>query len=145
LRISLKALAPVIESALDAGLSYTFSPAGDSMRPMLYRNGCTVTLKKPSGALKKNDVALYYSKDGHLVLHRVAKVTPSGYVMLGDSTTTLEEGIEDSQIIGVVTAFTRGKKVCSVDAFTYKLYCHVWSTFPFLRKFVILFGKTSLR
>ena len=145
MKISLKDLAPVIESALNAGLSYTFAPAGDSMRPMLYRNGCTVTLKKPDAPLKKHDLALYYSKEGHLVLHRVVKASPEGYVMLGDSTTTLEEGIASSQIIGIVTAFTRGEKAYSVNGFGYKLYCRIWGALPFLRKFVILFGKKTLK
>ena len=144
MRISLKDLAPVIESALNAGLSYTFSPAGDSMRPMLYGSGCTVTLKKPVFPLKKHDVALYYSKEGNLVLHRVVEVGQGSYTMLGDSTVTREEGIPDSRIIGVVSAFARGEKIRSVDAPTYKLYCRIWSAIPFLRRFVIRFGRKSL-
>ena len=52
-----------------------------------------------AGRLRRFDVALYRS-GGRYVLHRVVRVLPSGYVIIGDNCIT-EEHVEDAQVQGV--------------------------------------------
>ena len=139
-QLHLNDLYPIIAEVLQSGGEFTFTPSGNSMRPMLYGKNCSVTIKAPIGRLKKYDLPLYRCDDGHFVLHRVIKVLPSGYIMRGDCTIPKEHGITDSHIVGVVTAFSRFGKTCSLSNPLYRIYCRVWTAFPILRRFVMHFG-----
>lgn len=126
-------LLPVMQEVLETGGEFTFCPSGRSMRPML-NGSCTVTIRKAEGRLKRLDLPLYQTRDGQFVLHRVVKVLPDSYVMLGDSNLLREEGITDGQIVGVVCAFCRGGKKHTTAEPLYRLYCRVWTALPLLRR-----------
>ena len=64
-----------------------------------------VAVKKP---LERYDIPLYRRDSGQYVLHRIVDIKDDGYVMRGDNRDILEYGIEDSQIIGVLTHIIRG-------------------------------------
>lgn len=109
-KIMMEQAYPVIKASLESGGSVTMTVNGKSMLPMLRDNVDTVTLQKPQGRLKKYDLPLYRRNDGSFVLHRVVGVNESGYIMCGDNQTAPEYGINDENIIGIVTEFTtRGK------------------------------------
>lgn len=92
---------------------------------------------KPSGRLKKFDVALYQRKDGTLVLHRVMKVFDDNYSMCGDHQYNLENNVSDDQVIGVLKEFYRGQKKIACNDFGYKIYIKFWCTSLFLRKMIL--------
>lgn len=140
-QIHLCELVPVINEVLNSGGEFTFFPSGNSMRPMLYGKNCSVTITKPCGRLKKYDLPLYQNQQGNFILHRVVKVLPDSYIMRGDCVVSKEYGITDSQLIGVVTSFTRFGKKYSVKHPVYRAYCILWVAFPLLRRFVMHFGK----
>lgn len=105
-------------------LTYRFK--GVSMLPMLRQGKDTFTVaKKTQARCKKYDVALY-RRGQEYVLHRVVKVLPQGYVILGDNCLRKEYGITDGDILGVLTAFTRGDKTVPVESRGYRLYARVW-------------------
>ncbi|MBO7275435.1 MAG: S24/S26 family peptidase [Clostridia bacterium] len=132
-QMQLRDLLPVMQEVLCSGGEFTFCPSGGSMRPML-SGDCSVTIRKAEGRLDRLDLPLYRTRDGQFVLHRVVKVLPDSYVMLGDSNLLREEGITDSQIVGVVCAFSRKGKKHSTDEPLYRLYCRVWTALPLLRR-----------
>ncbi len=105
-------------------LTYRFS--GVSMKPMLRQGKDSFTVvKKTVERCKKYDVVLYRRGEQY-VLHRVVKVLPKGYVILGDNCLNKEKNIREEQILGVMESFTRGEKQISAENFWYKLYSRIW-------------------
>lgn len=110
-----------IEQMLDEKGIYIGTTVGTSMEPLLRTRRDVVVIEKPTGRLKRNDVPLY-RRGGDYVLHRIVKVLPDSYVILGDNCRNREYGITDGDIIGVLTAFYRKGKYCTVTALRYRAY-----------------------
>ena len=124
---------PLICERLAAGQTVKFSPHGVSMLPMLRQGKDSVLLTSVKGALKKYDLPLYRRRNGQYVLHRIVK-TGKTYICMGDNQFLPEPGIEQDQLIAVVTAFTRGTKVCSVKSPVYRFYCFLWHHTRWIRR-----------
>lgn len=126
-------LMPLIRERLAAGQSVCFSPKGISMLPMLRQGVDTVTLSPITAPLKKYDLPLYQRDSGKYVLHRIVGVGDT-LTCAGDNQVVLERGLRQEQMIGVVTAFTRGGKTHTVDERGYRLYCRLWHHTRLLRR-----------
>ena len=122
----IEALMPIVRERLDAGQSVKLSPRGVSMRPMLREGKDSVLLSPPPQRLKKYDIPLYRRSDGKYVLHRIVKARDGVYTCVGDNQCRREHGVRHESVIAVVTAFNRAGKDCSVESFSYRLYCHAW-------------------
>lgn len=118
-------LMPLFKERLAAGQKVKFSPRGISMLPMIRQGIDSVTLSPVPEKLKKYDIPLYQRKDGHYVLHRVVKVEDT-YTCIGDNQFIFEPGLEHSQMIAVVTGFSRGEEEHCVTEWRYRLYCRIW-------------------
>ena len=116
---------PLIREALAAGRSVRFYPMGKSMLPMLREGIDCVTLSPPPQRLEKYDLPLYQRDQEKYILHRVIGAGQT-YTMMGDNQLTPEHGIRQDQIIGLVTAFTRGNREIPVTDPGYRLYCRLW-------------------
>lgn len=123
--VLIEELMPIFREQLDAGKNVWFSPRGISMLPMLRQGVDSVMLSPVAGTLTKYDLPLYRRDDGKYILHRIVKVGRT-YTCIGDNQFELEPGVRKDQLIAVVTAFTRGKKLHSVKEPGYRLYCRVW-------------------
>jgi len=110
-----------IEQMLDEKGIYIGTTVGTSMEPLLRTRRDVVVIEKPTRRLKRNDVPLYRRGEDY-VLHRIVKVLPDSYVILGDNCRNREYGITDGDIIGVMTAFYRKGKYCTVTAPCYRAY-----------------------
>ncbi len=121
--VRLEQLLPVLETVLSDGGEITFTPRGNSMRPMLKGGIDVITLKRFNRPLKKYALPLYRRQSGQFVLHRVIGKNKDGYIMRGDNQLNKEYGIKDENIIGEVIAFTHNGKQYKVTDFSYKLYC----------------------
>ena len=140
-QICLGDLYPVISEVMASGGEFTFSPSGGSMRPMLDRADCSVTIAPPRGRLKRLDLPLYRLGDGRFVLHRVIRVLPDSYVCRGDCSKAKEAGIKDPDIVGVVVSFERHGKKFTTASPMWRMYGLVWSALPFLRRFILLHDR----
>ena len=118
-------LMPLICESLSAGQSVRFFPKGTSMLPMLRQGKDSVVLSPLPDALRKYDLPLYRRSNGQYVLHRIIKAGDS-YTCIGDNQFEKEPGVRREQMIGVVTAFTRGDRKYSVSSWQYRLYCRLW-------------------
>ena len=126
-KVKLEELLPVIEECLDTGRSFTFSPNGVSMLPMLRQGRDTVTLSPLPERLRKYDLPLYRRPDGKFILHRIVGTAADGsYVCIGDHQFVFETGVKPDWMIAVVTKFTRDGREHSVREWTYRLYCRIW-------------------
>lgn len=124
-RLRLEDLMPLIREELDRGNTVRFSPRGTSMLPMLRQGVDRVVLSPVTGKLKKYDLPLYQRRSGQYVLHRIVKVGQT-YTCMGDNQFAAEPGLEQGQMIAVVTAFSRDGREYSVSSPGYRLYCRVW-------------------
>ena len=133
----------VIEEILGSGGEFKFYPRGKSMLPLIVEGEDSVVLVKADGKLKRNEVAFYRRENGQFVLHRVAKVCRDGsYVMCGDNQTLLEKGINDSQIIGVLSELYKKEKKFNDRSLSHKLYRIFWCCIPLRR--VLRFPRRCL-
>ena len=107
---------------------------GVSMLPMLRQGIDAVELAPLPQRLKKYDLPVYQYPSGKYVMHRVVKVKNEHYVCRGDNTYQ-DEFVSHEQMLGVVSAFRRGKKRIEVSAPGYRLYCWLWVAIYPLRKF----------
>ena len=128
-------LMPLIRESLAQGKTVRLTPKGTSMLPMLRPDRDSVELSPITGRLRKYDLPLYQRRDGSFVLHRIVRVGEN-YTCRGDHQYVDELGIEQTQLIALVTAFVRSGKLHRVDSLPYQLYCRLWVGSCGLRRFV---------
>ena len=114
-----------LERELLAGRPVVPPTRGESMQPLLYEGKTLAVLQPVSGPLKKGDVVLYKRPDGLFVMHRIAKVCGSAYVIRGDNC-YYQETVYPEQILGVMTEVVRGGKTIPVTDFAYRCYWKFW-------------------
>ena len=91
-----------------------YTNVGDSMNPVI-REGDLLVIEAVKVPLKVGDVPLYKRNSGQYVLHRIVGIKNGKYSMKGDNRTSVETGIRDRHIIGVLTAIVRNGKTYPVD------------------------------
>ena len=114
------------EDYLEKNGELTYSNVGTSMMPLLRQHRDLFTVRRKGRArCRAGDVVLYKRPPDRYVLHRIIKVLPDGYVILGDNCFAKEYGIKDSDILAVMTGFVRGGREHSVNDRGYRLYSAV--------------------
>ncbi len=122
-QVSLQISDSSIEEILQKDGRYVCTTIGYSMYPMLRDRRDTVVIRSVSKGerLKKYDVPLYKRGDRY-ILHRIIKVLPHGYDIIGDNCVSAEKNISDEAVIGVLEEYWRGNRKKSLDSLSYKLY-----------------------
>lgn len=111
-----------VEEVLQRTGKYVATPVGTSMYPMLRSRTDTALIVPVTRALKRGDVILYRRPSGQLVLHRICRTTPNGYVLGGDNLPHREHGVQPSWVIGVMEGLYRGERYIPVTSFGYRMY-----------------------
>ncbi len=116
-----------IEEQLELHSTIQIYPQGYSMYPMLIpgRDQAILTKAAPE-ELRRGDVVLYRREDGMLVLHRLCRIRPEGFYMVGDNQTDLEGPLKGEQIRGRLTAFIRKGRRISVKNPVYRMAAGLW-------------------
>ncbi|MCR4621538.1 MAG: hypothetical protein K5663_05590 [Clostridiales bacterium] len=127
----------------DGYLIYT--NVGTSMLPLLRQRRDIIEIRKlqPFTRCKKYDAVLY-KRGGKYILHRILKVRPNDYVIVGDNCIWCEYGITDDMILGVMTRVIRDGK--SIDVSTnkqYRLYVHLWCDFYHVRVAILYLKRLA--
>lgn len=107
---------------------------GNSMSPFLIHGRDRVWLARPDRPVHRGDILLYRRKNGMYVLHRVYAVEAGAFIMVGDAQTKLEKGIQQKQIIAVVTKAERKGKMLTPGCFWWDFFERVWVRIPTLRR-----------
>ena len=104
-----------VAELLAQGQTVQFPPTGWSMYPLLVpgRDQVIVEPVDPA-ALRRGDVALYRRDQGILVLHRICRVRPEGFYLVGDNQKEVEGPLRPSQFLGRMAAVVRKGKTVSV-------------------------------
>jgi len=138
-----------IEEELKKHGRLIYTNIGDSMKPYIRQGKDLLVIDRPKEwdslpensltlKLNKYDVPLYKRKEGSVyVLHRVLAVRDKDYVICGDNRRHREYGINDSNIIGVLTAVIRNGREIQVTDIRYRCYVHIWCDFFYVRAFII--------
>ena len=125
-------ITPVIGELIKSGTDVCITVTGNSMFPMISSRRDSVVITKAPDVLKKYDIPLVRRENGDYVLHRIVKVKKDEYYLNGDNQYFVEKGIKNSQVIGVVSSFTRKGRNIKCDDFCYMMYSRFWVTFkPF--------------
>ncbi len=122
-----------------------YTNVGDSMFPLIKEGRDLLVMERPRGRLKKYDIPLYKRDSGQYVLHRVLRVRDEDYVICGDNRYSLEYGVTDRHVIGVLTAVIRDGRERPLSGIGYRLYVFLWCDLFPLRAVVLkglrLFGR----
>ena len=114
------------------------------MLPLLRPHKDIVEIRpKGEGRCRRYDVVLY-RVGGRYVLHRVLRVRPADYVIVGDHNIRPEYGVTDAHILGVMTRVIRDGRELGMDQWRYRLYVHLWCDLFPLRA-AILYLKTLVK
>ena len=100
--------------------------SGSSMSPFLIHGRDTVYLSRLTRPVRRGDILLYRRNSGGYVVHRVWKVCPDSYTMVGDGQQVLEPGIRADQVIAIVTAVSRKGKRLEPGSFWWDFFGKVW-------------------
>ena len=112
-----------IAEFLEENGKLTYTNVGVSMMPLLRQGKDLFTIEKNNGQrYKKGDVVLFARGSSRYVLHRIIKVLPDEYVILGDNCVSCERGIKDSDIHVKMISFVRNGKEHSVTEKRYRVY-----------------------
>lgn len=119
-----------IETLLQNGNNIRIRPQGYSMYPVLVP-GRDEVIVEPLGTkkLRRGDVVLYRREKtagGILVLHRIWRVKPDGFYMVGDNQKEIEGPLRPEQIKGSMAAMYRKGKYISVKNPWYRSLTGIW-------------------
>ena len=121
---------------------FVYTNMGTSMMPLLRQRRDIIEIhKKGTARCKKYDVVLY-KRESRYILHRILKVHPNDYVIVGDHCIRREYGITDDMILGVMTKVIRNGKTIDVNTNKlYKLYVHLWCDFYPVRVCILILKR----
>lgn len=123
--IPMEELMPILQLQMETAGHAVLNVSGYSMMPMLHHRKDSVVLEQIKESPKKGDLMLYRRENGAYILHRILKKKPQHYICCGDNQVA-KEVVEESQMLAVVTAFTRKGKRIPVDSKGYRLYVKLW-------------------
>ena len=129
-----------IKKALNSGHSATLRVKGYSMRLYLESGRDIVKLNPIQPAeIKVRDVVLAEVAPAHYVLHRVIKRNGRQLVLMGDGNIRGTECCNDSDVVGIATAFYRKgrKKPDRTDGLKWRVYSRIWLALKPFRRIIL--------
>lgn len=76
--------------------------------------------------LQKGDIVFFRRKSGQFVMHRIWKIRPEGYYIVGDAQTQIEGPVKREQIFALITKVRRKEKWLEPGDFWWEFFEHVW-------------------
>lgn len=116
----------MLRELTEEGREVSMLIAGSSMNPFLIHQRDSICFRKPDQELKKGDMVFFQRPDGAFVMHRIWKVKPEGYYIVGDAQTEIEGPVRREQIFAIVTKVCRKGKWLGPGDFWWEFFEHVW-------------------
>ena len=134
----------VLREIAEEGKVVSMLIAGSSMAPFLCHNRDYIYFTKPERELRRGDMVFYQRDSGRYVMHRIYKVKPDGYYMVGDAQTQIEGPLRREQIVAVITQVKRAGKMIRPGDFWWEFFEHIWIRIVPARRIVTaLYGMLS--
>lgn len=128
----------MLRSLVEEGKDVSLLISGNSMSPFLGHHRDTILFGQPNRELRKGDMVFYQRQNGQFVMHRIYKVKPEGYYIVGDAQTEIEGPVKREQIFALVKKAQRKGKWIGPENFWWKFFEKVWINMvpirPFIRK-----------
>lgn len=117
------------EDELNRSGTLCWTNVGVSMMPLLrQRRDVMLLQRRGEERCRKYDAVLFKRRNGQYVLHRILKVRPHDYWIVGDNCFR-GEYVQEDQILAVMTGLVRDGKTISVSDKKYLCYVHLWCDF----------------
>ena len=116
----------MLKELTEEGREVSMLIAGSSMSPFLIHERDMIYFKKPDRELKKGDMVFFQRRNGQFIMHRIWKVRPEGYYIVGDAQTQIEGPVERDQIFARITKVRRKGKWLEPGDFWWEFFEHVW-------------------
>lgn len=127
----------VLKELVEEGKEVSMLIAGSSMAPFLCHQRDRIIFKKPDRELKRGDMVFYQRKSGQYVMHRIYKVKPEGYYMVGDAQTEIEGPLQREQIFALVTKVKRKGQLMEPGDFWWEFFEKVWIRIIPMRPWIV--------
>lgn len=116
----------VLREIAEEGKVVSMRIAGSSMSPFLCHNRDYIYFTKPDRELRRGDMVFYQRDTGQYVMHRIYKVGPEGYYMVGDAQTEIEGPLRREQIFARIIKVKRKGRILEPGSFWWEFFEHVW-------------------
>lgn len=140
--VDTRAYVSVLRELTEEGREVSMVIFGSSMSPFLIHQRDTIFFRKPDRELRAGDMVFYERPNGQYVMHRIQKVRPEGYYIIGDGQTAVEGPVKREQIFALITRVVRkGKELASGD-FWWEFFAGVWlHLIPLRRVIMTLYAR----
>lgn len=134
----------MLRELTEEGKEVSMMIAGSSMAPFLIHERDSICFRKPDRELRKGDMVFYQRDSGQYVMHRIWKVKPEGYYIVGDAQKEIEGPVKRQQIFALITKVRRKGKWIVPGDFWWEFFEHVWiRIIPIRHVIVRLYGFIS--
>lgn len=136
----------VLRELTEEGKKVSMLIAGSSMVPFLVHERDYIYFEKPDRELRKGDMVFYQRRNGQFVMHRICKVKPDGYYIVGDAQVEIEGPVKREQIFALITEVKRKGKMIGPGDFWWEFFEHVWiNIIPMRKRVEKLYGLVMCR
>ena len=140
--VDTRAYVSVLRELVKEGKEVSMLIAGSSMAPFLVHQRDYIYFKKPERNLRKGDMVFFERNNGQYVMHRIWKVKPDGYYIVGDAQTEIEGPVREEQIFAIITKVRRKNQWIAPGDFWWEFFEHVWlHMIPIRRTVMWCYGK----
>lgn len=140
--IDTKEYISALKELVEQGEEVSLCISGNSMAPFLIHNRDVVFLKAPDRELRVGDMVLFQRDNSQFVLHRIRRIKPEGYYIVGDNQTVMEGPVSREQIFAFVTKVIRKGVYIQPRDFWWEFFAKVWIRMIPLRRLVVrLYGR----
>ena len=126
----------VLRERIEEGHQVSLLISGSSMSPFLIHHRDTIYFKKPDRELRVGDMVFYRRGNGKYVMHRIRRIRPEGFYMIGDAQWEIEGPLQREQIFGLITAVERKGKLIQPGDFWWEFFAKVWLRIIPLRRLI---------
>lgn len=131
-----------LRELVEEGKEVSMLIAGSSMAPFLVHRRDYIYFKKPERNLRKGDMVFFERDSGQYVMHRIWKVKPDGYYIVGDAQTEIEGPVREEQIFAIITKVKRKDQWIEPGDFWWEFFEHIWIRMVPVRRIVMkLYAK----
>ena len=116
----------MLKELVEEGHQVSLLISGSSMHPFLIHHRDTIFFQKPNRELQVGDMVFYQRRDKKYVMHRIVKIRPEGFYMIGDAQREIEGPLDREQIFGLVTAVNRKGRLLRPGDFCWEFFARIW-------------------
>ena len=127
----------MLRSLTEDGKDVSLLISGSSMTPFLVHHRDYILFGKPQRKLRKGDMVFYQRTNGYYIMHRIFRVRPEGYYIVGDAQTDIEGPIKREQIFGLIKKVQRKGKWIDEHNFWWKFFEKIWINIVPLRPYIL--------